>query len=383
MHRNLDMQRIRGGFGIGAFLACSLILTACQQPRTVRTPTMQAAVTEEERRQQAFVFSENLRASSRIQNVAWKVLSNGIAICGDRTAYRPGGVVTSLEAWSPQSHSIVREAFPFIDDKVRVTWTYPDAPLARSNIREGDAIIAWNGTPVGTGKKGLANLQNQFSKHQGGPVTLLVERDGNQSDVPIELQRVCASDVNYVSNSQVNAFANGKQIVITSGMEQFARDETELALVISHELAHNLMGHLDAKKQNAVGGAAGGLLLDILAAVAGVNTQGQFMKSGMNAGASAYSQDFESEADYVGMYFLAAAGYPLENASNFWRRMAALNPRAISHATSHPTTAQRFVDINTAVGEIQQKQAAGEALMPNIKEAPPPKEDAPERNRRR
>lgn len=374
--------RVRPAFILGV-LASTLSLAACQQPQTARAPTTQAAVTEEARRQQIFVFSEQYRASVRVQQVAWRVLSNGAAICGDRTVYRMGGGFSTLEAWSPEVRYAIREILPFTDDKIRVAWANPDSPLIRSGLREGDAVLAWNGIPIGNGKRGLAALREQITKNQGEPVTVLVGRSDGQSNVSLELQRICASEVAYNANTQVNAFADGKQIVITSGMEQFARDDTELALVISHELAHNLMGHIDAKKLNAAGGAAGGLLLDILAAAAGVNTQGQFTKTGMNAGASAYSQSFESEADYVGMYFLAAAGFPMENAPNFWRRMAALNPRAISHATSHPTTAQRFVDLNSAVAEIQQKQASGQALMPNMKEAPPAKEDSPERNSRR
>lgn len=360
---------------ISCILASAVSLSACQQPRTVRTSAAPADVTEEARKQQAFVLSENHRASVRIQNVAWRVLTSGIAICGERTAYRVGSGFTSSEAWAPQVRPAASDAFPYLDEKVRVAWTNPDSPLERSHIRQGDAILAWNGTAIGNGKKGLATLQGLISRHQGGSVTLLVEGSAGQSDVTIEPQRTCASDVNYVVNTQVNASANGKQIVITSGMEQFARDDTELALVISHELAHNFMGHIAAKKQNAVGGAAGGLLLDILAAAAGVNTQGQFTKTGMNAGASAFSQDFESEADYVGMYFLAAAGFPLDNAPNFWRRMAGLNPNAISHAQSHPTTAQRFVNLNSAVVEIRQKQSTGEALVPNVKDTLAPKDN--------
>ena len=58
-----------------------------------------------------------------------------------------------------------------------------------------------------------------------------------------------------------------------------------------------------------VAGAGVGLVFDILAAVAGVNTGGDFMRIGAEAGAGAFSQDFEAEADYVGVYLMARGGY--------------------------------------------------------------------------
>jgi predicted Zn-dependent protease len=81
-----------------------------------------------------------------------------------------------------------------------------------------------------------------------------------------------------------------------------------------------------------------------------------------------YSQDFESEADYVGLYVVARAGMPIDNAPRFWRRMGSqVAPGAISHGTTHPPTAQRFVALEAAVAEIKAKQAAGQPLLPNEK----------------
>ena len=50
----------------------------------------------------------------------------------------------------------------------------------------------------------------------------------------------------------VNAFADGKKIIMTQGIVDYAKDDNELALVIAHELAHNDRGHLDAKKKNTL-----------------------------------------------------------------------------------------------------------------------------------
>lgn len=88
----------------------------------------------------------------------------------------------------------------------------------------------------------------------------------------------------------------------------------------------------------------------------------------MNAAAQAFSQDFEREADYVGMYILARAGKDLETVPHFWREFAQVNPSAISYASTHPTTAERFERLQQIAEEIRQKETAGEPLLPNMKD---------------
>jgi len=110
-------------------------------------------------------------------------------------------------------------------------------------------------------------------------------------------------------------------------MTSFARNDDELALVIAHEMAHNLMKHIEAKKQNAMGGFLADLALAVL-------TRGAYKDANFaNAAGQAYSQEFESEADYVGLYILAKAGLPIDEAPKFWRRMAIAHPANIK--TNH------------------------------------------------
>jgi predicted Zn-dependent protease len=108
-------------------------------------------------------------------------------------------------------------------------------------------------------------------------------------------------------------------------------------------------------------------LVDIAAAAGGVNTNGEFTKMTMNAGAGAYSVEFEQEADYVGLYFMATAGFKIDDAPLFWRRMATNNSQAISMKSSHPTTPDRFVAIESTVKEINQKIANNQPLKPEMK----------------
>src|SRR5690606_27078917 len=96
-------------------------------------------------------------------------------------------------------------------------------------------------------------------------------------------------------------------------------------------------------RKNALGGGFLGLLADIAMASQGINTGGAYTSQFAQLGAMTFSQDFEREADYVGMYAMARTGLPLEDAPTLWRHMAIAHPGSIQLATSHPTTAERFV----------------------------------------
>ncbi len=102
------------------------------------------------------------------------------------------------------------------------------------------------------------------------------------------------------------------------------------------------MGHTDATMRNMVLGGLLGLAVDLAVGVEEDDDRSATVDF-LEAGAQAFSQDFEREADYVGAYIVARAGYPLDGLPHIWRRLASVNPDAISYAQSHPTTAERFV----------------------------------------
>ena len=88
------------------------------------------------------------------------------------------------------------------------------------------------------------------------------------------------------------------------------------------------------------------------------------------AGMRAYSQDFEREADYLAVYFLARAGADLSGLEAFWRRMAegagyqSLQP---NEEGSHPSYPERAVRLRAAILEVQRKIQSGEPPMPNTR----------------
>lgn len=165
----------------------------------------------------------------------------------------------------------------------------------------------------------------------------------------------------------LNAYADGKNVVINPGMIDFATNDTHLAFVVAHEFAHNIMAHIASQQKNVAIGGIIGALGDALAQSQGVNTQGTLGKLGANQALLKYSPSFETEADYVGLYILVRAGYPIEEAPDFWRIMSSNEPRSIYVTSTHPNNPSRAIAMEKAILEIRAKQAANQPLLPNIR----------------
>ncbi len=182
----------------------------------------------------------------------------------------------------------------------------------------------------------------------------------------IHLQRECYFYFSYKRGKEINAYADGENIVVSTGMMAFIESDDELALVLSHEMAHNLLGHPDAATSNAMAGGVVGLLADALAASQGVDTRGQFSQLGAEAGVLRYSRGFEAEADYVGLYIMAAAGYDISNTPYFWRRFSVQDPDGIYGGRTHPSNPERFIALNKTVTEINYKRHHRLPLIPEF-----------------
>ncbi len=187
------------------------------------------------------------------------------------------------------------------------------------------------------------------------------ERNNQELSIDVVPVAACRYNVGLAASDAINAYADGNNVIITSGMLRFTETDTEVSTVLGHELAHNAMGHI--KKQNTNYWL--GSIFDILLAVYGVNTQGAFG----NAATLVYSQDFEAEADYVGLYIMALAGSDPSEAPDFWRRMGAEHPGSIktAYGSSHPGTAERYLMLDKTIDEIRQKREAGEELRPTLR----------------
>lgn len=337
-----------------------LLLAACAGTSTQRIAISDAANDAEARQQKIIALQTMAEERARLDRVAYPILTKAQSMCGDKVVYNYGWMLSNRFSIDKNFREAAQTAFG-LDDAIRVRSLIDGAAAMKAGLKVGDKIVAIGDQTLPQAEEGAKQISDAKWRESLGKLSelsVVVERPEGRSTVVLRGEKACSYGVAFATGDAVNAYADGKNIVVFRGLMRMTKNDTELALVVGHELAHNAMGHLEKKKQNAGLGS----LVDLLAAFRGVNTQGAFGKMG----AGAYSQDFEAEADYVGLYMLAATGVDITEAPKFWRRMAAENPGSINsnHAASHPATSYRFLALEKTVQEIEEKKRNNQPLVP-------------------
>ena len=341
-----------------AGLCCSLFMTGCFiAPKHAGPGVSEQALDTERALQYQLLLEQQTEMSDRVQRIGYAIKYAGLEFC-DEHRHEFGFQIISQQSIDKKLWPAANALYG-LAEYPKLTSVYPDSPASRAGLRALDTIVAAGGITLDSGKKGHQDLLEYLESRQDN-YHLSTLRLGEQHDFIIRPQQVCDYPVVLKYDDAVNAYADGEKIIILSGMADFARTDQELALVMAHELAHNTEGHVRAKKTNALGGAVLGAILD---GVLGTGTV--FSRTGGQLAASAYSVDFEREADYIGMYILARSGYATEGAGKFWRRMAVKGQgKSIDFASTHPTTAERMLAIEQTAREIHHKKQQGLDLKP-------------------
>jgi len=163
---------------------------------------------------------------------------------------------------------------------------------------------------------------------------------------------------NVVASDEVNAWCMpGGRVVVYTGILPVAKTETGLAVVMGHEIAHAIANHGGERMSHAMIVKYGMTALDEAMATQPEQTKELFM-SAIGAGAKVgvllpYSRMQESEADRLGLVFMAMAGYDPREAPLFWERMAALKegggpPEFMS---THPSDERRAANLRRLIAE--------------------------------
>jgi beta-barrel assembly-enhancing protease len=365
-----------------------LVIAACAAPTTHQSALGRDQLRLERLRQQQFVIQGELAAQERVNRVAWPLLKAAVPLCDGQLGTRLGLTFSNVQGFSNEYQEAARSLG--FTDTLSITSVLPGSPADRAGFMTGDRLVDWGDRVLPVGRGAAATLVQWLSagapppERAGGRTAANTQQQGvargltvrrpidNALGERIELRllpdTVCNYPVGVMKSQELNAWTDGRNIAVTTAMLRFIADDDELGAVLAHEIAHNVMRHIEAKKKNAALGALFGAIVDVAAATQGVNTGGEFTNMGAQYGAMTFSQDFEREADYVGQYILARAGMTLEAGTRMWRRMAQESPGSIRFATSHPTTVERFLRLEQAAEEIIAKTAAGEELTPTRKQ---------------
>jgi predicted Zn-dependent protease len=156
-----------------------------------------------------------------------------------------------------------------------------------------------------------------------------------------------------IDDPTVNAFCMpGGKVAFYTGIMPYCQDEAGVAVVMGHEIAHAIAEHGNERMSQGLMQQMGGMALSVALAQEPAQTQMLFMQAfgvGSQVGVMLpFSRKHESEADEIGLYFMAMAGYDPRVAPDFWRRMSSAGggqkpPELLS---THPSDQTRINNLN-------------------------------------
>jgi predicted Zn-dependent protease len=209
-------------------------------------------------------------------------------------------------------------------------------------------------------KKGpLSTNQEQTAmvKRVGVKIQKAVEQYMTEKGLASELQGF-AWEFNLIEDAKtVNAWCMpGGKVAFYTGIMPICKDENGVAVVMGHEVAHAIANH---GRERMSQGLAANLGLGTIGAAMGQNptlTKDIFMQAvgmGTQIGMLKFSRQHESEADKIGLIFMAIAGYDPQEAPKFWERMSAgaSGQKPPEWLSTHPSDETRIKGLQAAMPE--------------------------------
>ncbi len=243
--------------------------------------------------------------------------------------------------------------------------TVPVTGRSQLNLIPGSSMLSMSAQQYGTFLKENKLSQNQQQvatvKRVGSRIQDAVERYFASSGLQDYLKKY-KWEFNLVEDKQVNAWCMpGGKVVVYTGILPVAQDDTGLAVVMGHEIAHAIAEHGNERMSQGLLAQLGGTALaTALSTQPDVTRQLWMSVYGVGAQYGAlmpYGRMQESEADHLGLVFMTMAGYDPNSAVTFWERMAAQKggkapPEFLS---THPADATRIANIKRLIPEVLAK----------------------------
>jgi predicted Zn-dependent protease len=282
------------------------------------------------------------RDDQRVADTAWRIASSNTDSCPKLWA-SIGVSLQHVSQYAPAYREAAQAAFGLDETSPSILAVAEGSPASAAGLKPNDTLRAVNGADLADKSRGQKSTASYDAVSAAmaalealpdqKPTILSIQRGGQRLDVSVTPQSVCRSRVELAPGNALNANANGLVAQISGRLVNWVESDDELALVIAHEMAHNLLDH--PKKLNEKSALSG------LATSLGLSGKAP--------------RQMELDADRMGIIMAATAGYNYKIAPGFWARLNSNAPLASFLATSHPTTRARRENAQRVVDEISSK----------------------------
>lgn len=278
----------------------------------------------------------------RIADVSWRLASANanLALC-PRHMNSIGISVHDAAQYAPRYRKVAMASFGFSDGYPAILAVAKGAPADHAGLLVGDRIVAIDGVAVPTAvvparaRESYKAIEAVMTRLESLPADRAINfdllRGQTRTSVRVRPVTTCLGRVEVVPGDKINAGSNGLVVQIYGKLASWARNDDELAIVIAHEMAHNILDHNARIEREGIGT---GIL-------ASLGSDGRKMR------------DMEREADRYGLYLVKGAGYDYTLAGAFWGRLSGTSGLGAIWATTHPTAVDRKRFNDEVIASIQ------------------------------
>lgn len=224
----------------------------------------------------------------------------------------------------------------------------PDQTMLSMSFQQYDQFLKENKVSNDPGK-------TRMVKDVGQRISTAVEQYMRENNMTGEIRNY-SWEFNLIEDEQINAWCMpGGKVVVYTGILPVTRDESGLAVVMGHEIAHAVAKHGNERMSHALAVQMGGMGLAAALSSYPQQTQ-QLWMAAIGAGAQVgfllpYSRLQEREADELGLVFMAMAGYDPRHAVDFWQRMSQAKSGGAppEFLSTHPSDTSRIENIRALI----------------------------------
>lgn len=273
-----------------------------------------------------------------VLRVGERLAIRGRALCppGGRAA---GMAIQRLDQFGGPYRDAARDVLG-IANRPTVAIVVPGSAAAAAGLRAGDQLFAVDGAALGQaeplgGRGSFAGigpiLDTIDAALADGAARFDILRGGVALAVDLRPEPACRARFEMRAGRSANASSDGFTVQVSSDLVAEAADDAELAAIIAHELAHNILRHPQRLK-------------------------------GRESALSVRSS--EVAADRLSVYLLDAAGYGSGGAISFWNRWGRARDLGIFADRSHPGWKKRVATFEAEAAWIAAERAAGRSGAP-------------------
>ena len=273
---------------------------------------------------------------TRLAAIAYRLTTASARWCPAVTP-QPGWILGDLSRFPEGDRTPAGEVYGAADGPF-IAAVAPGSPAERAGLKRGTRIAAINGDAIlPAGDEPTDGIDTALVKlYTIGADDAWTIADTQGRLYPMASAPGCASAFR-IELRGAQAAANGILVRVTLKLARSITDDDELAAVVAHELAHNILRHRDRLGSDRSG---------------------------------ARVRQTEFEADRLAVWLMADAGYDPAAAIRFWKR----HKRPLVRAASHPPRSERIAAIESEMTAMKAARAADAAVLPSLIGAPPPLE---------